>query len=1336
MSRSAGYMEAADVMYKSLAAPDVDKSGLLQITVPPWSPQRAGTAGPAVYPVRPAAPARTLCDILRAAVATHPTAMAIDDGLVALDYTALVAEVDSLGERLREAGIGAGDRVGVRAPSGTADLYISILAVLAVGAAYVPVDADDPDERAELVWSEAGVCAVLGAGRHLAPRAEVPPRGELRPPDLDDDAWIIFTSGSTGTPKGVAVTHRSAAAFVDAEARMFLQDRPIGPGDRVLAGLSVAFDASCEEMWLAWRHGACLAPAPRALVRSGADLGPWLVERGVTVVSTVPTLAALWPAETLERVRLVILGGEACPAELADRLADADREVWNTYGPTEATVVACAAQMFGDDVVRIGLPLDGWRLAVVDPQGRPVRWGETGELVIGGVGLGRYLDADKDAEKYAALPELGWSRGYRTGDLVRAERRGLVFVGRADDQVKIGGRRVELGELDAALLSLPGVAAAATAVRCSASGTPVLVGYVVPEDDVALDVGRVRRLLGERLPAALVPRIAVVATLPTRTSGKVDRDALPWPLPAEAAVGGEGQSGPAAELTDTESWLARKWTDLLAVPAGAECDFFDLGGTSLAAAQLVSVLRRRYPEVSVADVYHRPTLRALASRLDELEGGVTAARRVRPTSRWSGVAQTLLQAALFTLAGTRWLFGLLVLFNIIELVDPLPWTVQTSWWLLVPVWLVLFSPPGRWLIVCVGVRLLCHGIRPGSYRRGGPTHLRLWTAERLAVVFSAASFTGTPLAGLYARALGCRVGRNVQLHSLPPVTGMATFGDGCAVESEVDLAGWWLDGDVLHIGEMSVGAGARVGGRSTVMPGADIGERAEVLPGSMVSGLIPAEECWAGSPARCVGTAGESWPSPRTGRSLRWSLAYMLSGSVTGLFMLLASIPSLALLYFLIRGDQALDTVLGHLAVAAPLMTVMSLVLYTCLLAVTIRVVGRGLVAGCHPADGGVAWRAWLTERLMGGARATLFPLYASLFTPVWLRMLGAKVGRHVEASTVLTLPRLITVGDGGFLADDTLLAPYELRGGWLRLGRADVGERAFVGNSGIVGPDRAVPEGALVGVLSDAPADTDPGSSWLGRPAIRLPRVVEPVDPSRTFAPPKRLVLARSSVEVLRVVPMLLSVLLSQLVLVTLALLVNTYGIGTAAALGGVVLFAAGVVAALVTTAAKWVLVGRFRRGEHPLWSSFVWRNELFDNFVEVLAVPWLVTASLGTPTLNAWLRTLGAKIGRGVWCETHWLPETDLVRLGDGATVNRGTVLQTHLFHDRLMRLDRVDLEDGATLGPRSIMLPGTRVEPMTTIGPASLVMRGETVPTATRWCGNPISAWRADSDNLGGE
>ena len=378
-----------------------------------------------------AAAARTLIDVLRSSAERYPSSTAIEDPDGRLSYGELMDEVDAGAAALAAAGVGRGDRVGVRLSSGSRGLYVAILAVLAAGAAYVPVDADDPPERAELVFGEAQVVGVWedegyrpvgGGGRAGVPEDPAPA----------DDAWVIFTSGSTGVPKGVAVTHRSAAAFVDAESRLFLRDAPLGPQDRVLAGLSVAFDASCEEMWLAWRHGACLVPAPRSTVRSGADLGGWLVRHRVTVVSTVPTLAALWPVEALEQVRLLIFGGEACPAELAARLAGEGREVWNTYGPTEATVVATACQLDGASPVLIGTPLDGWAIAVVDTDGAPVPPGTVGELVIGGVGLARYLDAAKDAEKYAPLPSLGWERAYRSGDLVALEPEGLAFHGRAD----------------------------------------------------------------------------------------------------------------------------------------------------------------------------------------------------------------------------------------------------------------------------------------------------------------------------------------------------------------------------------------------------------------------------------------------------------------------------------------------------------------------------------------------------------------------------------------------------------------------------------------------------------------------------------------------------------------------------------------------------------------------------------------------------------------------------------------------------------------------------------------------------------------------------------------
>jgi non-ribosomal peptide synthetase-like protein len=1141
-------------------------------------------------------------------------------------------------------------------------------------------------------------------------------------PRPEDDAWIIFTSGSTGKPKGVAVSHRSAAAFVDAEAGLFLQEDPIGPGDRVMAGLSVAFDASCEEMWLAWRHGACLVPVPRALVREGGDLGGWLAEKEITVVSTVPTLAALWPAEALNEVRLLIFGGEACPPELVERLVMEGREVWNTYGPTEATVVACAALLTGRGPVRIGLPLDGWELAVVDEDGAPVPMGGSGQLIIGGAGLARYLDPAKDAEKYAPLESLGWGRAYRSGDLVRAEPEGLVFLGRADEQIKLGGRRIELGEVDAALQALPGVAGAAAAVRTARRGNHLLVGYVVAGD--GWDRAAATEQLRARLPASLVPLLATVESLPTRTSGKVDRAALPWPLPASALP----DPGAAEQLHGTEAWLAEQWAEILGTPVtDARDDFFAVGGGSLAAAQLATALRTRYPHVAVLDVYQNPTVRKLARLLD---AGAVADRAPRtdvaPVPARAQVVQLLALLPLFTLVGLRWTVGLLALGDVLHAAGGYAWAPGAPWWLVAAGALLLFSPPGRLAIAAGGARLLLRGVTPGTYPRGGSAHLRLWAAERLAELSGATSLSGAWLIR-YARALGARVGQDVDLHALPPVTGMLKLGRGCAVEAEVDLSGHWLDGDRLVIGQVKIGSGAVVGTRSTLLPGARVGKRAQVAAGSSVAGQVPTGQRWAGAPAVKLGTAERRWPKQRPPRRAGWSAAYGASGLGLSLLPVAAAAAALAVTGCFVPPDADLGAALrGALTALAPATLAFGLT-YALLLLAAVRLLSLGLRPGWHPLHSRTGWQAWTVSQLMDAARQTLFPLYAGLVTPVWLRALGMRIGSGAEVSTVLALPSLTTVGDGAFLADDALVAPYQLGGGWLRIGAAEIGERAFLGNSGMTAPGRAVPDRGLVGVLSATPKKAKEGRSYLGMPPVRLPRSADDGDQSRTYTPPARLVWARALVELCRLAPVLASAALAVATLAALAALADATSAPVAAALSGAVLLAAGAAAAVVAIAAKWLLVGRFKAVERPLWSAFVWRNELADTFVEVLAVPWLIGAAPGTPVMTLWLRGLGARVGRGVWCESYWLPEADLVALGDGASVGRGCVLQTHLFHDRIMRMDAVVLREGATLGPGGIVLPGSEVGARATLGPGSLVMRAESIPADSRWLGNPAEPWQ---------
>jgi len=1284
--------------------------------------------------------ARTLADILGATAARHPDALALEDASGPISYSGLVRLANEQAHDLSRRGVRRGDKVGIRIPSGTRDLYVSILATLLVGAAYVPVDADDPDERAHLVFGEARVVGIIGEHGVFALRdaidaqsvraralcagddpALVFPDGVI--PTPDDDAWIIFTSGSTGIPKGVAVTHRSAAAFVDAEARLFLQAEPIGPGDRVLAGLSVAFDASCEEMWLAWRYGACLVPAPRSLVRSGADLGPWLITHGVTVVSTVPTLAALWPEESLEAVRLIIFGGEACPPDLAARISARGREVWNTYGPTEATVVACAAPLGGPGPVRIGLPLDGWDLAVVDAAGARVAEGETGELIIGGVGLARYLDPAKDADKYAAFTALGWDRAYRSGDLVRFERAGLIFAGRADDQVKLGGRRIELGEVDAALQSLAGVAAAAVVVQTTPAGNHVLVGYVALSDTAAgFDRAAATTRLREALPAALIPLLAVVDVLPTRTSGKIDRAALPWPLPS---TGDEP-----ATLTPTTAWLAEKWASILGVPVlGPDDDFFASGGGSLSAAQFVSALREKYPESRVSDIYNHPRIGALADELDSRMPPVLAATRtVLPTPLGSRIGQTLLGIPLFVLVGARWLVYLAAINNLLPLWGAATFTPTVPWWTIVLGFVLFVTPLGKMGIAVTAARLLLHGLQPGNYPRGGSVHLRLWLAEQVALLVDAASLAGAPWISYYARALGAHIGPDVDLHTLPPVTGLLTIGARASIEPETDLAGYWIDGDVLRIGNIHIGEEATVGSRSTLLGGTYIGDRAAVEPGAAVSGRIPAGERWAGSPAERVGSPKRPWPAARPPRGRRWLTLFAIGSIVMTTLPAGAAVLGALVVGAAIGEASTLGEGLLRAALAVPLAVITAGISYACAVLVVVRALGVGLRDGFYPVRSRVGWQVWMTERILDGARTLLFPVYASLFTPVWLRLLGAKVGAGVEASTVLLIPSLTTIAPAAFLADDTMVACYELGGGWMHIGRAKVGKRAFLGNSGMAGPGRTVPRNGLVAVLSSTPRKAKRGSSWLGNPAMRLRRTVTHVDDSRTFNPSLRLKIARSSWEVLRIVPVFITAWIALGVLAALEALWISLGLGGAIALSGVVMLTAGAVAALVTTAAKWALVGRIDRSEHPLWSSFIWRNEVSDTFVEMVARPWFAEKATGTPALAMWLRTLGATVGTGVWCETYWLPEADLVSIGDGVTVNRGCVVQTHLFHDRIMQLDTVKLGAGATLGPHSVILPAASVDVSATVGPASLVMRGERVPAGSLWSGNPISPWHA--------
>ncbi|MFE5588662.1 non-ribosomal peptide synthetase, partial [Kitasatospora sp. NPDC056531] len=359
---------------------------------------------------------------------------------------------------------------------------------------------------------------------------------------------------------------------------------------------TVSFDGATFELWAPLARGAAVAispadrPSTEELVRD--------VERfGVTTLFLTTALfhhLAAKQSRIFGVLRTVVVGGEAMSAEHAGAVLRAFPwlELHNGYGPTEATTFTTLHRVTPADcdlgAVPIGRSFGGARALVLDERLAPVEPGTVGELWIAGGRLAQgYLNRPElTAERFRELP--GHGRAYRSGDLVQADPAGLLFLGRTDEQIKLGGRRIELGEVDAALQALPGVAGAAAAVRTARGGNQLLVGYLVVQDDFDREQA-VERLRAE-LPAALVPLLAPVDALPTRTSGKVDRNALPWPLPELEAA------GPNEQLYGTEAWLAEQWAEILGVQVGsARDDFFAIGGGSLAAARLTTLLRTRYP---------------------------------------------------------------------------------------------------------------------------------------------------------------------------------------------------------------------------------------------------------------------------------------------------------------------------------------------------------------------------------------------------------------------------------------------------------------------------------------------------------------------------------------------------------------------------------------------------------------------------------------------------------------------------------------------------------------------------------------------------------------------
>jgi amino acid adenylation domain-containing protein/non-ribosomal peptide synthase protein (TIGR01720 family) len=588
-------------------------------------------------------------------VERSPEAVALSFEGSSLRYAELARLGHVLARHLVRRGVGPGARVGI-AVERSLEMVVALLGVLEAGAAYVPLDPGYPRERLAFMASDASLALILtqekllaqlpdGAAPRLCLDADWPTIAAAEDAPLmprvgpEDLAYVIYTSGSTGKPKGVEIPHRALVNFL-----WSMRSSPgLTADDRLLAVTSLSFDIAGLEIFLPLITGAEVELASRELAADGAALGERIARSRITVMQATPSTYRLlfdagWEGAPIK----VLVGGEAVPRDLAAELCRRCSAVWNMYGPTETTIWSTLHRIeVGEATVPIGRPIANTRVYVLDRRGAPVPIGVPGELFLGGDGVARgYLGRPElSAERFVVDPfELkADARLYRTGDLVRFRPDGaLEYLGRLDQQIKLRGYRIELGEIEAALTEHPGVREAVVLAREDLPGQKRLVAYVVA-GEAGPESGELRSFLGARLPEYMVPATFMrVERLPLLPNGKVDRRALPAP-----PSGTEIAEAAALPRTSIERRLAEIWQGVLRrASVGTDESFFEIGGDSILAIQVVTRARQAGLGITPRQIFQHQSIAELALvavALDgsvEDSGAVTGPVPLTPIQRW------------------------------------------------------------------------------------------------------------------------------------------------------------------------------------------------------------------------------------------------------------------------------------------------------------------------------------------------------------------------------------------------------------------------------------------------------------------------------------------------------------------------------------------------------------------------------------------------------------------------------------------------------------------------------------------------------------------------------
>ncbi len=1316
-----------------------------------------------------------LADLLEASAAAFPDKTALISGELSVSYGQLNADADRVASVLISAGVRPGHIIGLWLPRGI-QLLIMQAAIAKSGAAWLPFDADTPIDRIAVCLNDANAFGILSCRNFEAQLTELNCQKWLAEDALvgagqtilkreaakgSDPAYVIYTSGSTGKPKGILVNQASICHFLRSENHVL----GIRHDDRVYQGFSLAFDMSFEEIWISYLVGATLWLAPKEITADPDALPLALNENHISVLHAVPTLLALFSHE-VDSLRLINLGGEMCPEVLVKRWSRPGRQMFNTYGPTEASVSASLAQLQPEQAVNIGRPLPNYSLLVIatDVENglRLLPAGETGELCISGPGvaIGYLGRPDLTSEKFLANP---WARNahetrlYRTGDLACFNPDGsMQCLGRADDQVKIRGFRVELGEIESVLAKQAGVGAVAVVLRKD-EDIDQIVAFIVndqlPADTdasmFAQHAAVLRTELSRVLPVYMVPaRFEYLAEMPRLTSGKIDRNTLKKLTLAKQAANNASDT----PENETEAVLFEALASLFpgqAIQRGSDF-FIDLGGHSLMAAKLVSILRKhpRFAYFRISDIY---THRVIARMLQVLEstGQTQDATMAASKQQWAAAPEW-----------KRWLCGIgqaaaipwLVAMRMVQWLAPFfayhfftgdpEDSIARAVFLSVGVFLLLTLT--EFVVAIIGKWLIAGRLKAGRYPLWGLTYYRWWLADRLVEAAPAYMLSGSSLYSWWLRALGAKVGADVVIGSMTlRAPDLLNIGDRCSIGNASNFENARVQHGELILGTITLEDDAYAGSYAVLEGNVHIEAGGHLEGQSALSEgqRVPKSRIWKGSPARDVGEFDASIFPPRPQASrlrLIGETVFFVFGSllISALFFM-PVFPSFVTIDWFdnselfpgLQSNSVIFQLMKYFLLAFPATAV--LIVCTALLSAGIRwSILPTLKEGQYPVHGNTYCGKWLVNQIQESSLNVLHGVYATVYAPFWYRLLGAKVGRGAEISTALgVVPDMLTLGDETFIADAVLLGDEQIDCGWMSMHPTVISRRSFVGNGAYVPDGTILPENVLIGVHSSAPDNEQmrEGDTWLGSPAIHLPAREETkgFPENLTFRPSLIRRLGRGLIEAFRIIaPHAMVIAVGYTIVLDLMPLAGddrwtevVYYLVVAGLLYGIGSFA-------FVLVLKWILIFRYKKSSVPMWTPFVWISEGITNLYEGIAVPNFMRYLRGTPWLPVVFNLLGCKIGRGVYMDTTDITEFDCVSIGDYSEINALACPQTHLFEDRVMKIDHVSIGERVYMGPRSSVLYSAVVADGASLGALTLVMKGEFIPGNSSWRGCPAA------------